>query len=208
VKRIKTAEGNTEEQRRAQLVPISEEDVDWLKRAYLASRYPKPGRFGVPSTLYEEHDAQRALRMAERFVEWAERVEDLPDPGRNRRRWNQFDESQTITQPDPAAMVQPLVPQIPRFVPPPFGRASPASPSVGPDPAAKVARTEAPEARKRSAESFVPLGVGVEGGASDGGAKRLRTEAPPVAAPSPPPADAAPAGSGKRWSRRLRKDGA
>lgn len=33
-------------------------------------------------------------------------------------------------------------------------------------------------------------------------------KAPPVAAPSPPPADAAPAGSGKRWSRRLRKDGA
>jgi len=87
ITRLKTAEVNTEEQRRAQNVPLGGEDVDWLKRAYLAARYPKPGRYGVPTLLYTDVDAERALKLADGFIKWAENVEDLPDPNKFRRRW-------------------------------------------------------------------------------------------------------------------------
>merc|ERR1712085_82170 len=87
VTRIKNAEANTEEQRRAQNVPLDNDDVEWLKRAYLAARYPKPGRYGVPTLLYSDADSDRALRLAEGFLQWSERVEDLPDPNKYRRRW-------------------------------------------------------------------------------------------------------------------------
>merc|ERR1712157_562458 len=87
ITRLKTAEANTEEQRRAQNVPLDNDDVEWLKRAYLAARYPKPGRYGVPTLLYSDSDSERALRLAEGFLQWAERVEDLPDPNKYRRRW-------------------------------------------------------------------------------------------------------------------------
>merc|ERR1712190_81991 len=87
ITRLKTAEANTEEQRRAQNVPLDADDVEWLKRAYLAARYPKPGRYGVPTLLYSDTDSERALRLAEGFLQWAERVEDLPDPNKYRRRW-------------------------------------------------------------------------------------------------------------------------
>merc|ERR1719491_2428143 len=116
IKRIRGAEVNTMEQRRAQQVPLNEVDVDWLKRAYLASRYPKPGRWGVPSMLYDDADAKRALDLAEKFVQWAEEVEDLPDPGKARRKWAQFEESKTITT---TVGEGGLAPQVPRFVPPP-----------------------------------------------------------------------------------------
>jgi len=87
ITRLKAAEVNTEEQRRAQNVPLGGEDVDWLKRAYLAARYPKPGRYGVPTLLYTDLDADRALKLADGFIKWAENVEDLPDPNKFRRRW-------------------------------------------------------------------------------------------------------------------------
>mmetsp|Transcript_29756 Transcript_29756/g.98660 ORF Transcript_29756/g.98660 Transcript_29756/m.98660 type:complete len:820 (+) Transcript_29756:8028-10487(+) len=142
IKRIRTAETNTAEQRRAQQVPLTEEDVDWLKRAYLASRYPKPGRWGVPALLYDQADGERALRLAEGFVEWAERVEDLPDPGKKRRSWNQFQESKTIETPLPQStpietfqflqQATPAAPAVPRLVLPPPGKAG------GPAPAGMV----------------------------------------------------------------------
>jgi len=97
IKRIKMAEANTAEQRRSQAVPLEYEDVDWLKRAYLASRYPKPGRWGVPALLYDDKDAVRALKLAELFVGWSERVEDLPDPSKLRRRWGQ-EEVKTLAE--------------------------------------------------------------------------------------------------------------
>jgi len=89
IKRIKTAETNTEEQKRAAAeMPMSDQDVEWLKHAYLASRYPKPGRYGVPALLYGDAEAKRALTLAEDFLKWASAVEDLPDPSKFRRkRW-------------------------------------------------------------------------------------------------------------------------
>lgn len=207
VKRIRTAETNTAEQRRAQQVPLNEEDVDWLKRSYLASRYPKPGRWGVPSLLYDDADAHRALKLAERFVEWAERVEDLPDPGKTRRRWNQFEESQTVT-PAPGETAPP---QIPRFIPPPLLKnVTPATamasgikrpePSVDVDRASKAAKPADDEAaRKRSADEAAAL----IGAAS----KRSRTDGSSEAATgmAAMAGDAAASGSsGKRWARRLR----
>merc|ERR1740129_256899 len=41
-KRLSGGVVNTEEQRRAQKVPCDDEAMNWLKRAYLAARYPKP----------------------------------------------------------------------------------------------------------------------------------------------------------------------
>merc|ERR1740121_2036663 len=61
------------------MIPADNESMDWLKRAYLAARYPKPGRYGIPGLQYSEHDAQRALRIAEAFIKWASNVEDMPD---------------------------------------------------------------------------------------------------------------------------------
>uniref|UniRef100_A0A7S4SRI7 HEPN domain-containing protein n=1 Tax=Alexandrium monilatum TaxID=311494 RepID=A0A7S4SRI7_9DINO len=101
IARLKTAEVNTEEQRRAQNVPLEGDDVEWLKRAYLAARYPKPGRYGVPTLLYSDKDADRALRLAEGFLQWAERVEDLPDPNKFRRRWSSVSASSTIKDTTP-----------------------------------------------------------------------------------------------------------
>jgi len=119
IQRLKTAEVNTEEQRRAQNVPLEADDVEWLKRAYLAARYPKPGRYGVPTLLYSDADASRALRLAEGFLQWAERVEDLPDPNKFRRRWSSTKEETKIkdTTPQDAAAAE-------------------ASPSAAPSPAA------------------------------------------------------------------------
>merc|ERR1719491_191369 len=125
IKRIRGAEANTVEQKRAAEVPITELDVDWLKRAYLAARYPKPGRWGVPSLLYDEADADRALKMAEVFVKWAEEVEDLPDPGKTRRKYMQYEEAPTIKPAvDPNL---PAPPPVPRFVPPPSKSSSSSS---------------------------------------------------------------------------------
>jgi len=89
IKRIKTAEVNTDEQKRAAAeLPLGDQDVEWLKHAYLASRYPKPGRYGVPALLYGDAEAERALKLAEDFLKWAASVEDLPDPSKFRRkRW-------------------------------------------------------------------------------------------------------------------------
>lgn len=98
IQRLKTAEVNTEEQRRAQNVPLDSDDVEWLKRAYLAARYPKPGRYGIPTLLYSDSDADRALRLAEGFLQWAERVEDLPDPNKFRRRWSSTTGQETKIQ--------------------------------------------------------------------------------------------------------------
>jgi len=94
IKRLKTADANTEEQRRAQKVPLTDDDVEWLKRAYLAARYPKPGRYGIPAMLYQAADAERAFKLADGFLEWAAKVEDLPDPSKFRRRWSQTVDSE------------------------------------------------------------------------------------------------------------------
>jgi len=93
VRRLKGADAQTEEQRLAQQVPVTEEDVIWLKRAYLASRYPRPGDYRVPSENYHKADAERALKLAEDTLKWATDVEDLPDPGITKKS-NQADEAQ------------------------------------------------------------------------------------------------------------------
>jgi len=81
VRRLRGADAQTEEQRLAQQVPVDEADVMWLKRAYLASRYPKPGNYSVPSENYKKADAENALKLAEETLKWAANIEDLPDPG-------------------------------------------------------------------------------------------------------------------------------
>jgi HEPN domain-containing protein len=108
IARLKTAEVNTEEQRRAQSeVPLTEDDVKWFKHAYLAARYPKPGRYGVPGLLYNEQDAERALRLSEDFIAWSARVEDLPDPSKfRRRRW-------TLDKEDEQKMIEEKAKKVP-----------------------------------------------------------------------------------------------
>jgi len=92
VRRLKSADAQTAEQRIAQQVPLEEDDVWWLKKSYLATRYPRPGDYRVPSESYTKADAERALKLAEATLKWASDVEDLPDPGILKR--TQQDEAQ------------------------------------------------------------------------------------------------------------------
>jgi len=85
VRRLKSADAQTAEQRLAQQVPVNDADIIWLKRSYLQSRYPRPGNYHVPSENYTKADADRALKLAEETLKWASDVEDLPDPGLIRR---------------------------------------------------------------------------------------------------------------------------
>jgi len=79
VRRLRNADANTEEQRKAQRTPGNEVDGEWLKKAYLNARYPKPWSFAIPAELYTKADAERAIKLADEFVRWAAQVEDLPD---------------------------------------------------------------------------------------------------------------------------------
>eukprot|EP00929_Paragymnodinium_shiwhaense_P109155 TRINITY_DN754_c5_g1_i1.p1 TRINITY_DN754_c5_g1~~TRINITY_DN754_c5_g1_i1.p1 ORF type:complete len:4259 (+),score=1336.88 TRINITY_DN754_c5_g1_i1:96-12872(+) len=81
VLRLRNAGSNTEEQRRAQCVPINDEDIEWLRKAYLGARYPRAYGAQIPAELYNKADAERAIRIADAFLKWAGTIEDLPDPG-------------------------------------------------------------------------------------------------------------------------------
>ncbi|CAK0871810.1 unnamed protein product [Prorocentrum cordatum] len=188
VKRIKTADTNTEEQKRAvSTIPLTDEDVEWLKHAYLAARYPKPGRYGVPAMLYSESDAQRGLKIAEEFLAWAANVEDLPDPSKFRRkRWLKDEAAEAgkgifVTLPSQVAAQTPALGVV---VAPP-GR---------PDPAAQLKET----ARK--------FGWGVSpSGAPSALAPDSGSAAPPEANEAKRPAESADMNAmpkrTKRWAR-------
>jgi HEPN domain-containing protein len=82
IRRLVATAVNTEEQRRAQLVPGTDADIMWLKASYLGARYPRDSRDGIPGLKYTAGDADRALALAEAFLIWAAHVEDLPDPNK------------------------------------------------------------------------------------------------------------------------------
>merc|ERR1719356_1691107 len=82
IRRLVATAVNTEEQRRAQLVPGTDADIMWLKASYLGARYPRDSRDGIPGLKYTAGDADRALALAEAFLIWAAHVEDLPDPSK------------------------------------------------------------------------------------------------------------------------------
>jgi len=190
VLRLKTAEANTEEQRRAQEVPLLDDDVEWLKRAYLAARYPKPGRYGVPTMLYNNADAERAQRLAEGFLQWAEQVEDLPDPGKCRRRWS----TPTPSPPPQATAAGPSpspVSALSAKAPSPAAQSPQpkAEPKAGGRKRASATEPAGETHHSEGAETSVSPGGAVD--AADGAdAKRPRTTAPGD--------DDVP----RRWSRR------
>ncbi|CAE7906641.1 SACS [Symbiodinium microadriaticum] len=81
--RLAKASPESTAQRRAQEdLPSDREDMRWLTEAYLSTRYPNMHKAGqVPALAYDKHDATRAARTAEQFIEWAQLLEDLPIPG-------------------------------------------------------------------------------------------------------------------------------
>jgi hypothetical protein len=81
VLRLRNCGANTEEQRRAQAIPVGDDDVEWLRKAYLQARYPKPWEKEIPAEKYNKADAERAIKIADAFLKWAAAIEDLPDPG-------------------------------------------------------------------------------------------------------------------------------
>ena len=65
------AQATTREQRRFQQVPATREDLEWLRRAYLAARYPNASATAVPAAGYTDADAQHAIATAEDVLLWA-----------------------------------------------------------------------------------------------------------------------------------------
>ena len=65
------AQETTRGQRRFQQVPVAREDLKWLKRAYLAARYPNASTTGVPEAGYTDASAQHAIAIAEGVLHWA-----------------------------------------------------------------------------------------------------------------------------------------
>ena len=65
------AQATTREQRRFQQVPATREDLEWLRRAYLAARYPNASTTAVPAAGYTDADARHAIGIAEDVLPWA-----------------------------------------------------------------------------------------------------------------------------------------
>jgi len=124
--RLRKAQAQTEEQSRCQEIPVSDADVEWLRRAYLNARYPKPRGEGIPAEMYSKADGERAIRIADSFLKWAGTVEDLPDPGRmekvsdeqettrmegiRKRRWSELVKSSDKRMAPPTAKARPAPP--------------------------------------------------------------------------------------------------
>eukprot|EP00421_Protoceratium_reticulatum_P020770 CAMPEP_0168380846 /NCGR_PEP_ID=MMETSP0228-20121227/12571_1 /TAXON_ID=133427 /ORGANISM="Protoceratium reticulatum, Strain CCCM 535 (=CCMP 1889)" /LENGTH=656 /DNA_ID=CAMNT_0008393925 /DNA_START=30 /DNA_END=1997 /DNA_ORIENTATION=- len=170
-KRLSGGVVNTEEQRRAQRVPCDDDTMDWLKRAYLAARYPKPGRYGIPGLQYTTADSDRAMRLAEDFVKWAAHVEDLPDmltdnrPGNDavledirKRRWSSVAEAAGL----PDAEVNQMRPT------PATQEAGAASPAPPASKASSAASKASSAASKASSAASKPSSA-VSKASSDGG---------------------------------------
>jgi len=183
ITRLKSAEANTEEQRRAQNVPLDSEDVEWLKRAYLAARYPKPGRYGVPTLLYSDSDAERALRLAEGFLQWSERVEDLPDPNKYRRRWASDTKAVDVNE-NPGDKKDDM--------PAPKGAPSASAPTGSLGQRGKASAPKPPEKRPSADEPSEPAGKTSKTEAPASGVKRSAEVVIEQAANEPP----------RRWSRK------
>ena len=78
---LKSAVPQTEPQRRAQQdLPGDESDMEWLKRAYLAARYPNACAGQIPANAYSVDDFTRAEQIAHGMVRWAKASENLPSP--------------------------------------------------------------------------------------------------------------------------------
>ena len=54
-----------------QRVPVTREDLRWLKQAYLAARYPNVNKTGPPADGYTDASAQHAIAVAEAVLHWA-----------------------------------------------------------------------------------------------------------------------------------------
>ena len=71
--RLKGADPETEPQKLAQdQLPGTTPDMAWLKKAYLATRYPNVlGAGQIPALAYCPSDAERACHLAQQVVPWA-----------------------------------------------------------------------------------------------------------------------------------------
>ena len=99
----------TEEQREAvEAMPGSQADMAWLKRAYLAARYPNACTFGkLPAHGYDDDDATRAMQLAEHMFQWSKHLSDLPTAGEVRARQLTVLEEQDPELPLPFQFSQP-----------------------------------------------------------------------------------------------------
>ena len=59
-KHLREAQAHTDEQTRAQSLPITPDDLNWLRSAYLSARYPNASSLGVPANGYTDTDAERS----------------------------------------------------------------------------------------------------------------------------------------------------
>ncbi|CAE7865286.1 Sacs, partial [Symbiodinium necroappetens] len=80
--RLVSATPTTDAQKDAmEAIPGSQEEVAWLKRAYLAARYPNACSAGnLPAHEYSQDDATHARQLAQSFFEWSKHLSDLPTP--------------------------------------------------------------------------------------------------------------------------------
>eukprot|EP00438_Fugacium_kawagutii_P023355 Skav218618 [mRNA] locus=scaffold3208:132869:133780:- [translate_table: standard] len=81
--RLKHADAATQPQRRDQEeLPGDASVMQWLKNAYIATRYPNATHISgsAPAETYTRDDAEKAKTIAEEMVRWAKCLEDLPEP--------------------------------------------------------------------------------------------------------------------------------
>ena len=85
---FRQAQAITGEPRRAHQVPATRDDLEWLRRAYLAARYPNASSARLPVDSYTHSDAQHAITIAEDVLFWAAYLVDRaraadaePQPG-------------------------------------------------------------------------------------------------------------------------------
>ena len=86
-KHIRNAEAATHEQQRSQSLPASQEDLNWLRQAYLEARYPNASSASVPANRYTDTDSIRAIKLAEEECEEAREHGDKAQLAWHRRTW-------------------------------------------------------------------------------------------------------------------------
>ena len=108
--RLKGAHPETDPQQLAQdQLPGTAADMAWLKRSYLATRYPNACAGQIPALAYGQSDAERASQLAEEVVCWAKILEDLPEvdgPRKKRARPTDWTDPPVAPAPPAGPVVQ------------------------------------------------------------------------------------------------------